>query len=133
MFHDDEPSSRVVATPARSAELRYHVRVARFRGDGSTLPRVRHAAHWVFHNAVVHPLIGLLPCWTTSHIHDLSSAWLNKQAALMLRDAPKLSGRRLAWLWHNCVAHPLIALFPCSATFAHHDRSAERMKVRGWL
>ena len=39
----------------------------------------------------------------------------------------------LASLTHNCLAHPLMALAPLGRAFDMHERSAERMRVEGWV
>jgi len=33
------------------------------------------------------------------------------------------------WLIHNCVAHPLIGIFPCKSTFDFHDWTS--IKING--
>lgn len=35
----------------------------------------------------------------------------------------------LAWLLHNCVAHPLLGLLPCRASVWLHDRSADWLNL----
>jgi hypothetical protein len=35
--------------------------------------------------------------------------------------------RRLWWLAHNCIVHPLLGLVPCRATERLHDWTAGRM------
>jgi hypothetical protein len=35
----------------------------------------------------------------------------------------------LAWLLHNCIAHPLLGLLPCSASVWVHDRSADWLNL----
>ena len=35
----------------------------------------------------------------------------------------------LAWLTHNCVAHPVLGLLPCALTVWIHDRSADWLNL----
>ena len=35
----------------------------------------------------------------------------------------------LAWLVHNCLAHPLLGLLPCAASLWLHDRSADWLNL----
>jgi len=47
-------------------------------------------------------------------------------------ELPEIPDRR-AWLVHNCLAHPLMALAPRRRAFDAHERSAARMRVEGWV
>lgn len=31
------------------------------------------------------------------------------------------------WFVHNCIAHPLIGIFPCRRTFAFHDYTSDKI------
>jgi hypothetical protein len=48
--------------------------------------------------------------------------------ALVLVQAQKIP-KRIAWIFHNVVAHPLLGFFPCRATTALHDWSGEKMQT----
>lgn len=117
----------------KTAEGRYYHRLREFLGDGHPYPRVRHQAHWILHNVVVHPLVGVFPGLVTTKLHDLSSMWLNKgqgraSSVPVIRD-----DLRKEWVFHNVVAHVLIGLVPCEETFMLHDRTAREMRVKGWV
>ncbi len=131
--------------PATGAEQRFHARIPLFVKDGRPNPRLRHHTHWLIHNCIVHPLLGVIPNQRTAELHSLSSNWLNHRAGdwkQRLRGGayqtfspiPQIpEGKRGWWLLHNVVAHMAIGLCPTKPAFDLHDWSAEKMDVPGWL
>lgn len=118
----------------KTSEGRYYHRLQSFHHDGRPYPWARHTAHWLLHNVVVHPLVGLLPGKVTTKLHDLSSEWLNKDELIRVSNVPVIrDDHRKDWLFHNIVAHALIGLVPCEETFKLHDRTAREMRVKGWV
>jgi len=122
--------------------------------------RYKHDLHWLLHNCVVHPKLGAAAVldWyiviapgklnvsrTDNRMtravreHGISSAWLHNRDTSRETDEdvekPKVKGvaRTAWWVLHNCVAHPLIGLFPKDWAFALHDRTAAKMDVDGWV
>lgn len=127
----------------RGSQARYENRKRMFEADGLPLPRARHTALWLLHNCVAHPLLvlGDQPSEKACEFHELTSQWLNHTETMpyhkrTLRDliynVPKVENRR-AWVLHNALSHLAIGLVPCKATFDLHDRTAEEMKVPGWV
>lgn len=96
-----------------------------------------HRAHWLLHNCLVHPALGIAPGLATTELHQVSSNLLNMfDSAYRMRKqkAPVIpNGKRPWWVLHNVFAHIAIGVMPCSATFAVHDWTAERMGVDGWV
>lgn len=132
--------NRIPHDEDEGSQFRYMERVMAFKADGAPWPRLRHFAFWVAHNAVAHPLLGLFPGVATVQLHEVTSSWLSHdeafEAARRVLHAkghvPKVT-KKGPWLFHNLVAHPLIAFLPCKATFSLHDWSAHRMGVPGWI
>lgn len=162
------------STPATS-EGRFQARVEDWRfayGEHPGMdapPRTRflgdafHALHWLGHNVVVHPFLGVtvaakwvaidklagLPHPVAAHalrtvaedlsrlaldLHDLSSKHLNRLFHYPRSPVPSgNTSRAKAWLVHNVLAHVAIGLLPCEATFAWHDETARDMGIRGWV
>lgn len=138
---------------------RYTERLQRFEKDGAPYPKLRHYALWLLHNCVSHPLLAIYPGSMAVEFHDLTSQWLNgettrdrhlmeephrSEAKRRGMHLPMLHGRwltvrmpkiqdRKAWVVHNALAHIAIGIFPCTATFSFHDRTADKMKVPGWV
>jgi len=121
-----------VSIDVGSANERFEDRIRRFERDGAPLPLVRHAAFWVLHNAVAHPLLAVAPSTYTVDVHELTSRWLNKKRFFRPHKVPTIRNRT-AWVWHNAVMHPLIAFFPVKVAFDLHDASAAAMGVPGWV
>lgn len=140
------------APPA--SETRYHKRIQNWVGTFGERGRLAHRLHWLLHNNVVHPLIGLAAIADAAidavakqplaypslsayaeDIHHVSSHWLNQPEQLPVPKAPNLppipDDKLGAWVRHNLLVHPLIGLLPCTETFAWHDRSAEAVGVKG--
>jgi len=110
-----------------------------------------HLFHWLLHNGLVHPLLGLAELarvLTQDHypftqlavdLHDLSSWWLNnpghwtpESEPYHMERAPQIP-KLLSWLIHNNLVHPMIAFAPCQTTFELHDLSAKEMGVEHWV
>jgi hypothetical protein len=122
MFFEDETTSME----------RYRDRVEAFDLDKKPFPRLRHGFLWVLHNNLVHPLLAVTQGPVAVDLHQLTSKWLNKHVYFRHPQEVKVVDRR-AWVIHNLVAHSLIGLFPCQATFAWHDKTATAMNVPGWV
>ena len=141
----------------QTSRERYYGRKARWVREHGKMGRLLHGAHWLFHNNVVHPLLGVAAVadevlsrtslganltysllQVAVDVHHLSSCML----ADPHQNDPDLSspGRGVPyipdlkkWLLHNNVAHPIIGLAPCTQSFAFHDQTAEEMGVKGWV
>lgn len=50
-----------------------------------------------------------------------------ERATLEEFSSDDVRSHRAWWVAHNCVAHPLIGLWPCRTTFDLHDYTARRM------
>lgn len=126
------------------AGKRYHKRILAFERDETVrFPRALHHMHWMLHNCIVHPILGVAPNQYSVEMHELSSLWLNHSHAKNNSSKTKPHHRLLQfalpdikhrgwWLFHNTVAHTAIGLLPCDATFKLHDWSANKMNVQGW-
>jgi hypothetical protein len=132
---------------------RYQDRLKAFRDDLQPYPRLRHQVLWLVHNCIAHPILAVYPKIAAVEFHDLTSQWLNQTPVTTVmrpptsRKAHDYNGihtrkifammpwvdNKRAWFFHNAVVHPLIGLLPCKWTFAYHDRTAEKMKVHGWV
>jgi hypothetical protein len=128
---------------AETSEERYRQRIPLFEADGRPRPRLRHRAHWLLHNCIVHPILAVLPNERATELHTLSSVWLNRtwtrrprkfaQVTLPLA-APRIAGSSRAWwIFHNLFVHPAIGVAPISAMFRLHDWTADKMDVPGWV
>ncbi len=121
------------------SEKRYAKRIDLFTRSRLAHPHLAHHAHWLLHNCVVHPAVGVLPCQETVELHGLSSAWLSRIPGWVGVDEAEMpvipSGpkARAYWLLHNVVAHVAIGLAPCGPTFTFHDWTAKKMNVEGWV
>lgn len=111
---------------------RYRDRVEAFAQDKKPWPNLRHGLLWVLHNNLVHPLLAVTQDPIAVDLHQVTSKWLNKHAYYKHPREIKIYDRK-AWVVHNLVAHSLIGLFPCAATFAWHDKTATAMNVPGWV
>lgn len=129
----DREERRKQVIESGGAADRYTARIGLFERDGRPRPRLRHAALWLLHNCVAHPLLAVAPGIVTRDLHDLSSDWLNHQFSNGATAPVPKPGDRAWWFLHNAVAHPLIGVLPSKWTFAFHDESARRMKTRGWV
>ncbi|WAS99432.1 hypothetical protein [Nannocystis punicea] len=122
---------------ARTAEDRYHQRIARWTGSrtgGARLAaRLGHQGWWLLHNAVAHPLLALTRGRAAVAFHDWTSARLNRTAEAGPSSPPPQVERPLWWWLHNVASHLAIGLAPCPATFRWHDATARRMRVPGWV
>lgn len=114
-----------------SSQRRYNERIYQFASDGKRWSRARHQAHWLLHNVVVHPLVGLFPGQLTVKLHDLSSKKLNHGRGRASK--LPLIKNRATWLRHNILAHIMIGIDPCEMTFTFHDWTAREMNVSGWV
>ena len=114
------------------SEYRYNERIKKFKRDKLKFPRLTHKLHWLLHNVIIHPLLGILPCKATIRFHDLSSKALNRYLTLHISINPNISNRKL-WILHNVIAHIAIGLYPSTSTFKYHDDTARKMKVKGWV
>ncbi len=112
----------------QTAKGRYKLR----RGKHSSW--VTHQFHWLLHNCVVHPLLGIYPSKITTRMHQQSSDWLNR-VNWPYKYQPRVPAipNRWAWVKHNCFAHIAIGLLPIQAAFDFHDRTAKEMGVPGWV
>lgn len=127
-------------TPSGS-EARYQKRIPLFEADGKPHPHLRHYTHWLIHNCISHPLLGVLPNERAVEFHQISSNWLNRMPVFhklggrfQSRSMPKIpEGKRGWWLLHNVAAHIAIGLCPTRPMFAFHDWTAEKMDVPGWV
>jgi len=126
MFDFDEEDEK-----QRYAGLRYYRRRKAFMTDGRPLGKARHHALWLLHNVVAHPLLGIAPNEATVALHQITSAWLNKEPYVP-RDVPEIPDL-FAWRIHNIVAHVLIGVSPTIRAFNYHDLSAEDMGVKHWV
>jgi len=158
---DDEPNNHAGFTPEEllraghkpedeGAEKRFDERIGLFVKDGDPMPRVRHHMLWLLHNCVAHPLLAVagknVPPLAVE-FHELTSLWLNHKP---FGSGPVLPGekqkfrhvveftmpkveRPFVWALHNLVAHTMIGLAPCKATFKFHDWTARLMDVPGWV
>lgn len=115
-----------------TAASRFAHRSRQFQARFGRLGGALHAAAWLAHNNVAHPLLGIVPCAATLRVHDVTSQWLNLEAGPIRSPAPEITSRR-AWLLHNCVSHPLMGVLPSRAGFDWHDETAESMDVDGWV
>jgi hypothetical protein len=128
---------------AEGSHERFQIRRLYFRNDKKPHPELRHAALWVLHNCVAHPILAVSPGPMAAEFHELTSQWLRNQHRdhsagrgrwLLIRKMPVVPPeKRAAWVLHNVVAHVAIGLAPCKATFALHDKTAEAMDVEGWV
>ncbi len=103
----------------------------RYQQPSVSFPDEKHDALWILHNAVAHPLLGILPCKATVALHDKTSSWLARKENP--KSAMPVIPLRRTWLLHNVVAHMAIAFFPCRETFDFHDKTATMQNVRGWV
>ncbi len=118
------------------AQKRFSERLIKFETDGKPNPELRHAALWLIHNCVAHPLLGLLPGQHTTELHELTSCWLNKFPVqdLDMVMAPTITDENRGWwLFHNLIAHVFIGVAPIQEAFDLHDWSATKMGVKGWV
>lgn len=120
MFFDDEEIG--------SSQERYNNRKKNFAS------KLEHHVWWLLHNCVAHPILGIFPnTFKSVDFHSLTSDWLNnnkiKRGYLSL---PKITDQS-CWVLHNVIAHTLIGIFPCRLTFEFHDKTAEKMNVKGWV
>lgn len=115
-----------------TAAGRFAARSRQFRARFGRLGGAVHAAAWLVHNNVAHPMLGLVPCAATLRVHDVTSQWLNLVPHPVRSPAPEITSRR-AWVLHNCVSHPLMGVLPSRAGFDWHDDTAERMDIDGWV
>lgn len=122
---------------ARTAEDRYHQRIARWTGTRTGMARLAarlgHQAWWLLHNVGAHPLLALTRGRAAVAFHDWTSARLNKAAEAGPPSPPPQVERPLWWWLHNMASHVAIGLAPCAATFRWHDETARRMRVHGWV
>lgn len=117
-----------------TSEARYHRRRAAWCKRHSVLPLVRHHVWWLLHNLVTHPLLGLVPWSGFILFHDWTSQHLNHHPTLRASSPPVIPpGKRWAWTWHNVAGHMAIGLFPTTAAFESHDRTADAMLVEDWV
>ncbi|WP_434427670.1 hypothetical protein [Nannocystis pusilla] len=122
---------------ARTAEDRYHQRIALWTGTRTGMARLvarlGHRGWWLLHNVVAHPLLALTRGRAAVAFHDWTSARLNR-AAEAGPTSPLPQVERPLWWWlHNMASHVAIGLAPCAATFRWHDETARRMRVHGWV
>ncbi|MEL6345781.1 MAG: hypothetical protein AAFV53_21910 [Myxococcota bacterium] len=115
-----------------TAAGRYAQRSRAFQDRFGRLGGTIHAAAWLAHNNIAHPLLGIAPCETTIRIHDVTAQWLNLMPHPVQSPMPAITRRR-DWLLHNCVSHPLMGILPRRAGFDWHDETAERMNIEGWV
>jgi len=125
---------------AEGAHERFNIRRRYFRNDKKKYPELRHAAFWLLHNCVAHPILAVSPSEPAVGFHALTSAWLAHEfqgrsgEQRLFLSLPKIpSEKRRAWVFHNLVAHMAIGLVPCKATFDFHDKTAQAMDVPDWV
>jgi hypothetical protein len=140
---NEEVSQAVAPEPEEGAHDRYGVRIGYFKEDGRALPRLRHHLLWLLHNCVAHPILAVAVTQPTVEFHSLTSEWLNHVRSNyyprqryhrreFAYEMPVIE-KRLLWVFHNAVAHPLIGLLPFKPVFALHDWSAKIMGVPNWV
>ena len=122
------------------SQERFNLRRRYFQHDNRPYPELRHAALWLLHNCVAHPILAVAPGPPAAEFHELTSLWLAHDTwkvgdrHLHVRVMPNVPPeKRRAWVLHNLVAHVAIGLVPCKATFDFHDKTATAMNVEGWV
>jgi len=58
-----------------------------------------------------------------------AEARFEKRKEVFRQEAKPIYKHHAWWLIHNCVAHPLIGMFPCKKTFDFHDWTS--IKING--
>lgn len=132
-YEDQEIKREFGVTPTSDSERRFYRRRLTWMAESKDQQKgeLEHLAHWLLHNCVVHPLLGLFPSKATVRFHSWSSMKLNKTLPFE-EPMPEIKDR-LAWIRHNVVAHMKIGLWANPESFMFHDRTAEEMNVPDWV
>ena len=129
---DDAEEAEEDIASGETAAARYAQRRRAYADRFGRTARARHAAAWLLHNCVAHPLLGIAPGAWSVWLHDRTADRLSLRAQPSISPLPQVRRRR-AWVVHNCLAHPLMGVAPTARAFAWHEATAAALEMEGWM